>query len=208
MRRLSTILAAAGLTMAVAACGGDGPTGSNSGDELTQTEIQALFNELGVAMASLGLGEPPTAGPSASAGSVPFEVDFNQSAACTEAGTISLRGSVNGNFDDETNTGDMSVDLFLDFNACQVSSETTMFTVDGDPEIQFMADMAFTPTTVSIDGSQQGGFRFTTADGRTGSCAIDLTFSSSVNSETSEVSQSVSGTVCGQSAAVFEPVAL
>ncbi len=194
--------------MAVAACGGDGPTGTNSGDELTQAEIQAVFNELGTAMASFGLGEPPSAGPSASAGSVPFEADFNQSAACTEAGTVSLRGSVNGDFDDETNVGDMSMDLFLDFNACQFSSETTTFTVDGDPEIQFMADLAFTSTTVSIEGFQQGGFRFSTSDGRAGSCAIDLTFSSSLNSETSEVSSTVSGTVCGQSAAQFEPVAL
>ena len=37
---------AAGVALAVAACGDD-PTGTNSGDQLTAVEVQALFTALG-----------------------------------------------------------------------------------------------------------------------------------------------------------------
>jgi hypothetical protein len=50
-----------------------------------------------------------------------------------------------------------------------------------------------------------GGFSFISDDGRSGSCALDVTFSL-VTTATSEVN-TITGTICGQDASVHETLA-
>jgi hypothetical protein len=81
---------ATALSLTLSACGDD-PLGVNSGDELSDAEIQALFNQLGEALGDVS--------PSASIVRAPdglqlAEISVDQSVSVTapcQSGTISLR---------------------------------------------------------------------------------------------------------------------
>jgi hypothetical protein len=190
----------------VAACGGDDPLGVNSGDQLTPTEIQSLFDAMSAAFASGGVSpSAPATSSGISLAPIPVDQNFTFSAACPLGGTIGVSGSANGEIDDQTLAGDLSMSFTYQINGCVVSSSDITFTVNHNPAITFGADFVFTQDQMSIDGSQRGGFEFVSSDGRSGSCAIDLTFSASYNSGTQTSTASASGTVCGQSADQLTP---
>jgi hypothetical protein len=186
------------------ACGD--PTGTNSGDPLTNEEIAEVLSVLSETFGSISAipnfslhGQPAAEAPVAFR-TVPVNADFNESAGCPAGGNISLEGSVDGDVDDETFVGSIDVELTWDFNSCAVTTETTTITLNGDPHITFEGSFDFSETTFEVSGTEKGGFSYTAADGRAGSCAIDVTFSSSVNTATNAVNSSFSGTVCGQTA--------
>ena len=62
--------------------------------------------------------------------------------------------------------------------------------------------MVSTEDGITMDGTESGGFSYTSSDGRTGSCAIDVTYSVVISGEAS--SSTVTGTICGMSAAEFQ----
>lgn len=198
----------AGLLL-MAACSGD-PTGTNAGDPLTPAEIQALFNELGASFSQINAvpalalqGDAPAWAALQSAGDpISVNVDLNQTVPC-EQGTIGINGSVNGSIDSETFQGTVSMDFEWTFNDCLVGAEEVTLTVNGDPSIALKADFVFGENEFTTSGTEKGGFSFTVSDGRSGSCAIDLAFETSVNTETNAISATVSGSVCGQSAEEF-----
>ena len=199
----------AGLLL-MAACSGD-PTGTNAGDPLTSAEIQALFNELGAsfsqinAVPALALQGDAPAWAALQSGGVPVSVnvDVNQTVPC-EQGTISINGSVDGSIDSETFLGSVTMDFSWGFNGCLVSTETTGVTLSGDdPSIAVHAVFTFGANEFTTTGTEVGGFSYTVSDGRSGSCAIDISFETSVNTETNAISATVSGSVCGQSAEEF-----
>jgi hypothetical protein len=173
---------AVGFTLTLAACGGD-LVGVNSGDELSDTEIQAIFNAFSGALDGVDASASRVAPQD---GIQMADIDVNQSVnistGCNLGGEISLSGSVEGTVDDETFASNLEMGIGIQFDACIIASEEN---------------------TVSVDGSQVGGFDFTTNDGRIGSCAIDIDFSASLSDGTSAQS-SVTGTVCGRSASQFE----
>jgi hypothetical protein len=196
-----SVLAASSM-LALAACGDD-PTGVNSGDQLTEAEIQALLNHVGEAIGGVS--------PSASMVGTPEGiqlVDIDQSVSVTapcQAGEVSVSGSVEGTVDDVTYDSDLLMKVTLDYDGCVIPTEETTFTVDGAPDIYFEADFMLRETEFSVSGLQRGGFRFTASDGREGSCAIDLRFDASYTSgASSSVTSSVTGTICSRSASAFE----
>jgi len=200
---------AVGLMVAIAGCGGDSNlVGVDSGDPLTDAEIQTLFNELGQAIGSIGAAAQQVVsaqdGPMrAPAAEIPVNQSINETAAC-DAGTLGVRGSVEGTIDDETFETNMTMDFTLNFNSCMVSNEAGSITLDNPPGIAYYLDMDMGQEAYAISGSQKGGFSFTTSDDRMGSCAIDLTFDVSYDSGTGQ-SNMVTGTVCGRSAEGFQP---
>lgn len=210
MRLRTTILStfALGLTLGVTACGSD-PLGVNAGDQLDAAEIQSVLDAMSAAFAGGSTLSGPAAGsgPSSGPAAVPIDQSFDLSAAC-EAGTVGLSGSVKGQVDDQTLEGTLSMQLTWRLNDCVVSSETTSFTVNHDPEIKFTGDFDFSQDEISISGTEKGGFRFAATDGRTGSCAIDLTFSATYNAAAQSATNTVSGTICGLSADQFVPLDL
>ncbi len=139
----------------------------------------------------------------APAGTISINQSIDESAAC-EAGTLGVKGRVEGTVDDETFETDMTMDFTLNFNSCMVSTEAGSITLDNPPGIAYILDMDMGQESYSISGSQKGGFSFTTSDDRMGSCSIDLTFDVSYDSGTGQ-SNVVSGTVCGRSAEGFQP---
>ena len=192
---------AVGLALTMAACGGD-PVGVNSGDELSDTEIQAIFNAFGGALDGVDASASRVAPQD---GIQMADIDVNQSVNvstdCNLGGEISLSGSVEGTVDDETFASNLEMGIGIQFDACIIASEENTVSVDGD--IQFDSHIVINEGAFSVDGSQVGGFDFTTNDGRIGSCAIDIDFSASFSEGTSAQS-SVTGTVCGRSASQFE----
>jgi len=192
---------AVGLALSLTACG-DNPVGINSGDELTDTEIQAIFNAFGGAMDGVGTSASRVA-PQDGIQMAEITVDqsVNVSAGCDLGGEISLSGSVEGTVDDETFASNLEMGIGVQFDACVIPSDQNTVSVDGD--IQFDSHVVIDEGSFSVDGSQLGGFEFTTNDGRIGSCAIDIDFSASLSEGTSAQS-SVTGTVCGRSASQFE----
>ena len=192
---------AVGLALTLAACGGD-PVGVNSGDELTDAEIQAIFNVFGDAVGGLDASAHVAAPLD---GIQRAEININQginlSTPCNLGGEISLNGSVDGTVDDETFASDIEMDVGVQFDACVFATDQNNVTVDGD--IQFDSHFVLNEAGLTADGTQVGGFDFITNDGRSGSCAIDIEFSASATGGTSAQS-SVIGTVCGRSASQFE----
>ncbi len=196
-----------GLTTALAltfvACGDD-PTGVDSGDELTSVEVAAVMAAFSSAFDAAGV---QAAAVSQAAGAAPAQApisvdeNFDVSVPC-ESGTLDVSGSMSGSIDNETFDMDVTMDVSWDPNGCVVSDETNSFTVDGAPQVTVALDMTSTQNTLTISGTETGGFSFTSSDGRSGSCALDVTFSL-VTTETS-VTSTVTGTICGLEAEGFE----
>ena len=102
---------------------------------------------------------------------------------------------------DETFASDIEMEVGVQFDACGIPSDQNTLTVDGT--VEFYSHVVLNDGSFSVDGTQIGGFSFTSDDGRSGSCAIDIDFSASYT-EGSSAQSSVTGTVCGRSANQFE----
>ena len=183
--------------MALAACGGD-PTGTNSGDPLDDVEIQALFNALGGAFSDVDV-YGSTAAPSAAF--IDISEDFSGSTACPVSGTIAVDGSVDASINDQTFEGSVDYQMSMDLNECVVATEMGNLTVNSAPEVRFTGSFNFAETSTSFDVTEVGGFSFDAADGRRGSCAIDVRVIGEVTA--TSASQTMTGTVCGRSASEF-----
>ena len=196
----------AGAALVIAACGDDGlPTGTNSGDQPTAQEVDELVAELFESLADLftgGFTSPSVAMPfapglSLSVASVPIDETINESAACDGGGTVSVSGSITGDVDEQAGEGDIHMDVTENVNNCLVVGETTTFTINTDPPIRMIGDFSVSQTSISADFNIGGGFRFTTDDDRSGSCAIDIRVDLSITSQ-GIVNESVSGSVCNR----------
>ncbi len=186
------------LALTVVACS-DTATGVTSGDELTSVEVAAVMAALGSAFESVGVAPPVAVGPALAP--ISINESFNESIPC-ESGTLDLSGSMTGSVDDQTFDIDIMMDVSWDPNACVVTDGTNTFTVDGAPRVDLTLDMTSTQDALTLSGTETGGFSFTTSDGRSGSCALDVTFS--VVTVGSNVTSTVTGTICGHPASSFE----
>ena len=197
----TTIGLAAGLALTLAACGGD-PLGVNAGDELTDAEIQAIFNAFSGAVGGIDASAHVAAPVDGiQMADIHVDQDVSVSTQCSLGGEISLDGSVDGTVNDETFASDIEMEVGVQFDACGIPSDQNTLTVDGT--VEFYSHVVLNDGSFSVDGTQIGGFSFTSDDGRSGSCAIDIDFSASYT-EGSSAQSSVTGTVCGRSANQFE----
>lgn len=189
------------------ACGDDGPTGVQ-GDPLTEAEVQAVLTAVGAVFGSI---EGPSSSPAMdgvpgpSAAPVAVEETFSFTADCPLSGSMGAAGALSGTYDDETGDSDLSYELAITHNGCEVMSDDqeTSVVVDGDPSLVIDMDTEFSETVFSIAGSYTGGISYTVSDGREGSCSINLNFSISAT-EGGGAQNSVSGTVCGISGNHFQ----
>lgn len=210
MRKLSRNVAAlaAGITLSVAACGGDdGPTGSNSGAQLTQVEAQELASEVFDILFTIGLTgtSPSVAAPiDGPAGAI---VRFSLAAAaepiqgsvdCEGGGSVSVSGDVTASSTSST------FDVTEQINNCvAVGSSGTRFTMNGDPNIRMTGSVSTTTdlSSITFDLNIDGGIRFSTNDNRSGTCSISIAMGGTIdiNNLTNPNAISISGNVCGQS---------
>jgi hypothetical protein len=205
MRKVSTsfIGLTTALALAVVACGDD-PTGDDpdvdSGSELTSTEVAAVLAAFNAAF------ESAVSGASAAPAQVPEEVDetFDNVSVPCESGNLVVSGSITGIADVETLVSDLTTTVSWDPNACVVGQGTNTFTVDGAPGVELVLHVTSTAqlAALTISGTETGGFSYTSSDGRSGTCGLDVTFS--VATADTGVVRTVTGTICGLAADPFQ----
>ena len=180
------------LGMAVSACGDDGgAVGTTSGDPLNSTEANAVFNQLfGIGFG--GLASPPALMAAPAAEPIP-----ETTTQCPGGGSVTVSGDVSGG----TTSG--SFDITETISGCVVTEGGVAFTVNGDPEIRITGDITIGQTLedIDIDMTIRGGFTYSSDDGRSGSCGVDVSISMTGSTI------SASGNVCGQSVVVEVVVA-
>ena len=176
----------------LAACS-DGGVSPTEGDPLTELESEALAGELlegAFSGMTAGLTGQGTQSPSLSQVPVSFSLDITHVESCEGSGTIDLAVSMSGTIDDVTGEGDLSLDIVETMNDCVVTVETVVFTVNGNPNITMTGDFTMSGQDISGTFGFNGGFSYTAADGRQGSCGVD------VDIVFSPTSLSYTGTVC------------
>lgn len=188
------------LALSVLACGEDA-TGVTSGDELTSAEVAVVIAVLGSAFDSVGVAAQQVAAAGPALAAINISENFSLSVPC-ESGTLDVSGSMDGTVDDQTFAMDATLEVSWDPNGCVVSDDINTFTVNGAPRVTVTLDISSSEDIVSISGTETGGFSFTSSDGRSGSCALDVTFSL-VTTATS-VDSTITGTICGLQASSFE----
>ncbi len=191
------------LALTVVACG-DSLTGTDSGvDELTNAEVAAFvdvfFGAFDAAEADIDAQENAAA-PAQAPESFSFSAEV--SVAC-ESGSVDATGSVDVTFDAGTGHEEGRFEVSVDPMSCVVGDGTNTFTLDGDPRVDIVVDFTVDGDGEHIEGTMNGGFSFESSDGRSGSCAIDVSFSF-VSDGVSAGVTTVSGTICGLNADTFE----
>jgi len=192
----SSLVLVASMSALTACSGDDGPAGVNSGDALSEAEIQAVFFTLSEAFGSLAAA-PAAAGPARATRAVNESVTGE--APCAAGGMISGAGSARGTLTDTPLAMDIRFQLRLTPSGCVVNTETATLTLESAPYIQLNMDFLLTETLIEVDGSYAGGIAFTSTDGRSGSCSFDVGFDVSVNLDDQSGGSSVTGSVCGVS---------
>ena len=107
-----------------------------------------------------------------------------------------MSGSISGTIDDQTFSGDLSLDVATSAINCIFAHEETQFTLNTSPDLVLSGGFAFD------QGGLVGNAAFTylgtilwgADDGRSGSCDYDVSVAYNADGSTVE-----SGTVCGQS---------
>lgn len=194
LRRHATpsILFAVASLLFLSGCSSDGPT--DLLDDLSAEEAELMMEAItqagGVAVPDeVGGGE---AGPVR----VVISVDVDSQLSCPEGGTIRLTGSFDGDVDEQTGEGEVSLAYTQTHQNCSVRAPSTgdLWIFDGLPDIGVDFDLVVADGAFTLDGTQSGTVGWST-NGRSGNCTIDVTYAVS-GSETS-LSGTVSGTVCG-----------
>jgi hypothetical protein len=185
MLRLPTRTAAlaAVLLLVTSACSED--TTGVTGDPLTQQEAFAIFAELQSAVADALGGVAPAP----ARVSTPLPEVTGQ---CLGGGTVTISGEVDDNIDPQTGLGTVTFSLVESIDACVVQTTGSTFTVNGAPNLLISGDLTV-GEDFALEGTydMDGGFRYTSDDGRSGTCDVDVSLDFS--------DYSLSGQVCGQS---------
>lgn len=195
-----------GLVVFATACVGAGDvTVVNTEEQIRTSEIQDVFTLLSDAFGAADVNVTPQS-PAATAGPqlvpVPVNSTFDVSVPC-ESGAVTVAGSAVGTLDDQTLEGDLSLQITWDFDGCVVTGDYGAITVNGQPDISFIASYVFGQQQMSVNATQAGGFSYSITDGRSGVCLIDLTLGSTYDVATSQEEQTVSGMICGRPAQEF-----
>jgi hypothetical protein len=196
------------LALTVAACG-DSLTGTDAGvEELTDAEVAAFVD---VFFGAFDAAEADIDAQEAAAAPAQAPQSFNFSAEVSvpcESGSLDVTGTIAVTFDDVTEHEDGRFEVSINPMGCVVSegtntSGTSTFTIDGDPRVDIVVEFTVDEDGEHVEGSMDGGFSFESSDGRSGSCAIDVSFSF-VSDGVSVGVTTVSGTICGLNADTFE----
>ncbi len=174
-----------------------------SGPNHTLTDAEAAFLAEQMAGASLdgvsqsmagspGMAGAPAAAPAA--GPITWERTFTMTRPCPAGGTVTTSGSNKGTIDSDTHSGTIEVSHILAMADCAHTRDSVTITVNTDPDITMTG-------TVNIEAghrasgsfTKQGTFLWSTSDGRSGSCEVNLTITWN-----GDGSHTMTGTVCGR----------
>jgi hypothetical protein len=191
MRRILGLMTLAALA---AACS---ETTAPSGDQLTLEEAQAVAQEIvrsGEKVYAESAVETLPGASTAANEPLTIRIDHDSTHPCPVGGNVALALTVNLELDGVAQSLVYEVDGALTHAACAFIEEGVTLTVDGDPNLEFHANIEAAagqagPYTATADGALD----WTASDGRSGRCVIDI---SSVTDFVAR-SRTVSGEVCG-----------
>lgn len=158
------------------------------GSPLSADDARRLASELDVignaaidgALVTLGASYSGASSTGSSASGVPVPVSrtFTRTLECPKGGQVTVVGTTTGEGDRETRTLTTESKVIKTHVNCAVGRRNGLtITMNGSPNIvvtatrKIVAGRTSGPQTLS----QKGAFTYATSDGRSGSCAIDLT---------------------------------
>lgn len=181
----------------------DTPTTAAPGDtegELTRSEALALAGQLGLEGIALGQNHAAVPAPTATSPALfsrtqTVTVTYSLTRPCFLGGTVDSSGRIAVRTDTLTDYAVVDITATEVHHACVFLAGTTRVTVWGDP------DVTATIHAESLGGEAQGtqsvglegGLRYTTDDGRSGRCAIDIL----VEANPTTAYESTRGSFCG-----------
>lgn len=193
-----SVILSMGLCFVAAAC--DDAAGP-SANQLTRAEALALTAEVlasseGAATASASAQAGATVSPDMAGGPpVNFSQTHESTHPCPSGGQLVVAFELNGTYDEDTNSLQANLDGTHTHSACAFPHQGVTITVDGDPSIGFTASMAAMnalptqPFTFTLDG----GFDWSTSDGRANTCELSLIAATDFNAR----ERTIVGSVCG-----------
>lgn len=197
MKRFSSLVLFASLFVLAACADSDDPAGVPdpvAGLNMTAVEAAALAEVFaGEAFGSI-MGQVPEGG-GAAAAPVPFDVQVSVTAPCPLGGEVAFQGAVEGELDLEAESISVSFTASQIHASCAVDVEGVTVTVSGNPGLNLSSQLnvAGNPPQGTHSATLTGGFTWSAADGREGTCDIDVSTTMDVGTETG----SASGTICG-----------
>ena len=160
-------------------------------EELDAITGVALSTQIGSFM--LFASAPGNAAP------LPVDRSFTTTRQCPGGGSVTVAGTTKGEMDRATRSLSLETNATRTENACAIPTRRAggaTLTLTGNPNVAIRAVHKVAngepsgPQTVT----QKGAFRWSSSDGRSGSCTVDLTSTLDFASQT----YSVKGTLCGQ----------
>jgi hypothetical protein len=135
------------------------------------------------------------------AGTATFDLNagagtFERTHACPAGGSVTVSGTVDRTIDRATQTGTLAVSAKRVENACAVKQRNGVtVTVTGQPHTALGVTASFNKGVPGvITQTQKGAFGWTRSNGRSGTCAIDLTSTFDPATRTA----SIKGSFCGR----------
>ncbi len=176
MMKRGTIGAIAAAALLAACSDTDDPAGAK-GDQLTRAEALVIVDAIARAT-----DEDHTTviggGTSSPAGAAPgtITVGHNSTHPCPVDGRVAIELNATLTYDEEAQSLGYDAEGSLTHEACGFTHEDVTITVDGDPNITFGTHASFSGGTAAepITESVEGAFLWSTSDGRSGRCVIDL----------------------------------
>jgi len=136
------------------------------------------------------------------AGTASFDISagagtFERTHPCPAGGSVTVSGTVERAIDRATLTGTLAVNAKRVEKACAVQQRNGVtVTVTGQPHTVMTVSQSFTRGVPGVrTQTQKGAFAWTRSNGRSGTCAIDLTSTFDPATRTA----TIKGTFCGRS---------
>ncbi len=197
MKKLLTIATTFVLIASAACADSDSPAGPDGAPEtaLTAAEASALAGLLALDAMSAAEAQDPSGAAATGAAAVPFSFDVAVTLPCPLGGEVAFDGSMNGEFDTDAQSLQVSVTATQVHSSCAVDAEGVTVTVTGNPGIELQTDLEAMgdPPQGTHTAVLTGGFDWVTSDGREGMCSIDVSASFDLGDE----SGTSSGQICG-----------
>ncbi len=201
--RLSRIGLAATSVALFAGCEStDDPLGP--GQQLTASEaaavnqqiVQLAFDGWDFGQAAASRAPRAEEGVSMSVAGAPITIDWSLgvSTACELGGTFDVNGEITGSIDDQTFAGDFQLDVMTSMTDCAFMADEQVFTFNTNPDLQLSGSTSWDANGLVGTSiyTYVGGLDWAAADGRSGSCAVDV-----VASLAPDGTESATGTICG-----------
>ena len=182
-----------GGVIAIAACSDD--TTAPTGDRLSREEALFIASQIVASGDQSTLSAQQNAQTSARVDPRTITQDLKLSAPCPRGGQVHLDFDVDLSFDAAVGSLELDLAGSLQHDACAFERAGVIFTLDGNPDIDFDAHAEARNHQPAGEHTFEvnGAFRWSTSDGRSGTCAIAIDAVTKFTDRT----RTIEGEVCG-----------